>query len=1701
MHPPSVANFKIPLQIFEPRPGALVLLETMHPLIFFIISNSPEMIGYEFKHQLSDILAKCKGQLMQSLYHNAQATLMAYVGQPMPEIVRVTSKVDWKEKDPRATPEIHYVPVLQELLGRLVSDPNAPMRRPLTVAEGLKVWKDQEAGKGVIPNLYVALAVWLLVTYGKPGVQDDMMILDSRFGQQGFEHEDLMGAFNRWIAMLATAGVYGPDATGVSHPLLPTVMDLFNLFFSTAHKDTLQAIMDFSTSGTSSLHDNPGDQVVNLANAIKRVMQKSAAQVRQKRPALLIFAAVTHKPKAAPTPVIKAVHPSPSAVAIPAALTPAQILTDPLVYSALMPHANTVPTRVPPLMAQGSASKSQSQTGSADSWCWHKGVHPRCNLHQRLLNMAAQGQGDQVACSVRDLLAKQGINYSEVPNQVKSALRLPRSLPDLLARCSAPAPSSITTAMSGSFNPGAHPRALHAQLSQSASSKPSSGNKPPSGNRNQAPRFHSAGQAAQPSSSASAGRPSSDRACFNCGSPDHWVQDCPKPRRPSGTANATVSAVMSADTSSFVPEDRTNLHAVPPPEALYDYSGNPDADLDPLAPSSLLVCASTRPAAVAAPVSFEQEPDSVPDMTHSPLDLPLPLAPAAAPSTSVPAEVDVNDQGELSIKLAMKALPHSFASKLPASVSLPAATSSPAPPSVTPDSHPSLRDPRLGHLFITADPRGFKDNLCQYLPEGLPFFRNENAAQGLSLKCGDDFELLPPVMLDSGSDTDVITESKAAELGLQVRPCRVRLTSASELEAKVMGVTDHTLITWGLGTPQACTTGHRFLVMADEVFSTITHILLGVPSLKAMGFWLLPDYKEILVNTKGGRLSIPWEYKKRPAGFSSISVLAMSSSDAEEPMEVDAPSPARTDASEPAPAPDTASAPAPAPAPATASAPAPATSDEDMEHDSRDRHTRARRPPATGLPVNHHITVSSSPMHPRLYPLLHLQARSPEYQRTVEENAWRIFSAYSPENLADAVTTPLRHRMPPEEVELHLEQMSAADFNLSLRHLAPWHRYPGHNIYHPVPYIPHFVGDPGDLQLIMPASRVGQAVECPDCALPASAALAMAATLLHYGLFDKMVINLECWEGPRSDDDDLRQQGGPLPWAVQPIQRTFGMWDVTRWHLQQLVEGQLQPYIVYGCCQRFPKDVEERDCWDHRHIYYSSSLSKPWEHPAGKQHFWHRGAPVQPLALPEGMGVVGATTSTFQNCADPDGVVKPCSTSALYVSGALLLYLQDRTLAPADLMADEDPRTPLQDDGPPYLSCSAFLSSFPASRTWFDLPGVQWAQLVGLEKEDILLGNGQDLCFFCRGVVTTHQHGKCCPLMYYLAAGGRTDQHGPLDRLPAPQHPPLHVLQQFAFSMVEHLGPHHLYLLLQTVPPRHPVYTTLRLMELSLELDRDHCKPTAWRQLLRKVQAAQPVPCPWHCVPPNSNIAWPRPPGCFHDEPAQGWDYRVYGLKARHHRLHQCWFVRALHAAAVTGDTVVPNLEYGPFWDLDPDQVGYGLSGAALDAAVESTADPRLLTLIWWLRNHPRTSSLYRYPANPCDPLAQYRRPLPALISGPPQHPSAPSSSSSLESPSKRSRGDTAAGGYEQQPPLSTADSQLPPTDPQPASEAAGPSRPASQPQQEASAAGPSVQSDAAAAGPSRLTEPSQRTANPRPPARQDQPLEATSRAASGPTL
>lgn len=157
---------------------------------------------------------------------------------------------------------------------------------------------------------------------------------------------------------------------------------------------------------------------------------------------------------------------------------------------------------------------------------------------------------------VRDQLTRQGLNYGYVPNHVKDALQLPRRFQELLARCPASTPSAVTTAMSGSFNPGAHPKALHSQLSRptSSSSRP-----PASGNKSQAPMLKTSGPAAMPQNSTSSGRPSLDSTCHYCGSPDHWVKDCLHPR-----GSAPAHRVSDADVTAQEVSADTALHGARP---------------------------------------------------------------------------------------------------------------------------------------------------------------------------------------------------------------------------------------------------------------------------------------------------------------------------------------------------------------------------------------------------------------------------------------------------------------------------------------------------------------------------------------------------------------------------------------------------------------------------------------------------------------------------------------------------------------------------------------------------------------------------------------------------------------------------------------------------------------------------------------------------------------------------------------------------------------------------------------------------------------------------------------------------------------------------------------------------------------------------------------------------------------------------------
>ena len=166
-------------------------------------------------------------------------------------------------------------------------------------------------------------------------------------------------------------------------------------------------------------------------------------------------------------------------------------------------------------------------------------------------------------------------------------------------------------------------------------------------------------------------------------------------------------------------------------------------------------------------------------------------------------------------------------------------------------------------------------------------------------------------------------------------------------------------------------------------------------------------------------------------------------------------------------------------------------------------------------------------------------------------------------------------------------------------------------------------------------------------------------------------------------------------------------------------------------------------------------------------------------------------------------------STALYLSDSLLLHLQDTSLSSANLQAlkwpsPEAPASRWADT----ISCAPFNWSFPASGTWYDLPQGPWG-LVALRDEDTV-NSGSQLCFFCRAEVSEHDHGEGCPIFNYLFTGVRELQHhGRLEvngrpLLLTPQHPPLHVLQRYAFSMLKQLGPHHLYLLLQNVPQCHP---------------------------------------------------------------------------------------------------------------------------------------------------------------------------------------------------------------------------------------------------------------------------------------------------------
>lgn len=141
-----------------------------------------------------------------------------------------------------------------------------------------------------------------------------------------------------------------------------------------------------------------------------------------------------------------------------------------------------------------------------------------------------------------------------------------------------------------------------------------------------------------------------------------------------------------------------------------------------------------------------------------------------------------------------------------------------------------------GHADVTME----QEWVQAYMTESvdIPYAVNSTAADGLSIQAQNGRVLLSQhVLIDTGSNQCIISESACSKLGLTIYPSNVAPVGFGGEASPVLGCTEPLSITLKAGTVDALTTRCSFLVVRAK--QSLYDVLIGIKQLHALG--AMPD--------------------------------------------------------------------------------------------------------------------------------------------------------------------------------------------------------------------------------------------------------------------------------------------------------------------------------------------------------------------------------------------------------------------------------------------------------------------------------------------------------------------------------------------------------------------------------------------------------------------------------------------------------------------------------------------------------------------------------------------------------------------------------------------------------------------------------------------------------------------------------------------
>ena len=186
----------------------------------------------------------------------------------------------------------------------------------------------------------------------------------------------------------------------------------------------------------------------------------------------------------------------------------------------------------------------------------------------------------------------------------------------------------------------------------------------------------------------------------------------------------------------------------------------------------------------------------------------------------------------------------------------PASNAEPSPSAATPpskkgkDSWDSAASLLAGAYLRPEEPLSVAE-LAEAVPPTLESFNskrgtlhyatNRSAAQGISLLLESGQALLPKLLLDTGADTNLVSEDFCHRNGLKYEPCTLVINMASGAASPVLGkVTEPVRLCYAKGTAAEVSNPITLYVIKGKVSSF--EVLVGAPEMRTHGAMVDPIY-------------------------------------------------------------------------------------------------------------------------------------------------------------------------------------------------------------------------------------------------------------------------------------------------------------------------------------------------------------------------------------------------------------------------------------------------------------------------------------------------------------------------------------------------------------------------------------------------------------------------------------------------------------------------------------------------------------------------------------------------------------------------------------------------------------------------------------------------------------------------------------------